>query len=128
MIQASPDAISLRSLPERRYIEVNESFTRLTGYTAEEVTGKTLSDINLFVETEWHRNTLEKLQRDGEIREQEFRYRPKGGEIRFATLSPARVMLDGQPCMLSTTRAITARKRTDAAPPHLAPMVDSSQQ
>jgi len=126
MIQASPDAISLRSLPERRYIEVNESFTRLTGYTAEEVMGKTPSDINLFVETEWHRNTLEKLQRDGEIREQEFRFRPKGGEIRFATLSAVRVMLDGQPCMLSITRDITERKRTEAALSHLASIVESS--
>src|SRR2546430_13253513 len=32
---------SLRTLPERRYLEVNEGFCRITGYTAEEVLGKT---------------------------------------------------------------------------------------
>ncbi len=49
MIQASPDAITLRSFPERRYIEVNDGFTRLTGYTAAEVIGKTPAELRLWV-------------------------------------------------------------------------------
>jgi len=48
MVHSSPDAITLRSLPDRRYLEVNEGFTRLTGYSAEEVLGKTPAELNLW--------------------------------------------------------------------------------
>lgn len=62
MVHSSPDAITLRSLPDRRYLEVNEGFTRLTGYSVDEVLGKTPTELNLWVEPEPHRTTLQKLE------------------------------------------------------------------
>ncbi|HET7151901.1 MAG TPA: PAS domain S-box protein, partial [Candidatus Acidoferrum sp.] len=75
MIQSSPDAITLRTLPERRYLEINEGFTRLTGYTAEEVIGKTSAEISVWADPDQRRQTLDKILRDGEVHEEEFRFR-----------------------------------------------------
>jgi two-component system, cell cycle sensor histidine kinase and response regulator CckA len=115
MIQASPDAITLRSFPERRYIEVNEGFTRLTGYSPEEVIGKTPSDLQLWVDSEPHEIAAHRLQREGEIREEEFRFRTKAGEIRHGRVSASRVTVNGQPCMLAITHDITDRKLAEQA-------------
>ena len=114
MIQASPDAITLRSLPERRYLEVNEGFCRMTGYTAEEVLGKTSAELNVWADPEERRATVERILREGEIHEEEFRFRTKSGEIRFGQLAAVSLTVANQPCMLSVTRDITARKRAEA--------------
>ena len=113
MIQASPDAITLRTLPERRYLEVNEGFCRITGYTAEEVLGKTSAELNVWADPDQRRSTVEKILHEGEIHEEEFRFRTKSGEIRFGQLAAVRVVVGNQECMLSVTRDITERKQAE---------------
>jgi two-component system, cell cycle sensor histidine kinase and response regulator CckA len=126
MVHSSPDAITLRSLPDRRYLEVNEGFTRLIGYSAEEVLGKTPGELNLWVEREPHRTTLEKLEAEGQVTGEEFRFRTKSGEIRYGQVSAVRVAMNGKQCMLSVTHDITDRKRAEAELSQLASIVESS--
>src|SRR6266568_1545313 len=113
MIQSSPDAITLRTLPDCRYLEVNPGFTRLTGYASEEVIGKTSAGLNLLVDSQMHGEMLRKLEQEGNVHEEEFRFRTKAGEIRSARVSATRVTVGGRPCMLSITHDITERKRAE---------------
>jgi two-component system cell cycle sensor histidine kinase/response regulator CckA len=115
MIHASPDAITLRTLPERRYLEINEGFTRLTGYTAEDAIGKTSSELGLWVESEGREATLRTLEREGQIYEDEFQFRTKSGEVRWGQLAAVRFVLNRKPLMLSITHDITNLKRVEAA-------------
>jgi PAS domain S-box-containing protein len=127
MVHSSPDAITLRSLPDRRYLEVNEGFTRLTGYSAEEVMGKTPAEIDLWVEQRPHQTTLQMVESEGQVQGEEFRFRTKTGEIRYGRLSAVRVVINGKPCMLSVTHDITDRKRAEAEASQLALIVESSE-
>jgi two-component system cell cycle sensor histidine kinase/response regulator CckA len=113
IVKSSPDAITLRSLPDRRYLEVNEGFTHLTGYNAEEVLGRTPAELNLWVEEEPHRRTLQRVETEGQVEGQEFRFRTKDGEIRYGRVSAVRVAIDEKQCMLSVTHDITDRKRAE---------------
>jgi len=85
---------------------VNEGFARLTGYTTEEVLGKTPGELNLWVEREPHRTTLQKLEADARSREKSSDS-DKVGEIRYGRVSAVRVALNGKQCMLSVTHDIT---------------------
>ncbi|HEY2546989.1 MAG TPA: PAS domain S-box protein [Candidatus Acidoferrum sp.] len=114
MIRSSPDAITLRSLPDRRYIEVSEGFARLTGYTVEEVMGKTPSEVGLWSDDPSHADILEKLQHDGEVRDVEFAFRTKAGEYRHASVSAVRLTQGAESYMLSISRDITERKRVES--------------
>src|SRR5260370_4606716 len=127
MVHSSPDAITLRSLPDRRYLEVNEGFTRLTGYSAEEAMGKTPAEIDLWVEQRPHETTLQRVDSEGQVEGEEFRYRTKAGEIRYGGVSAVRVVINGEPCMLSVTHDITDRKRAEAKASQLALIVESSE-
>ncbi len=127
MVHSSPDAITLRSLPDRRYLEVNEGFTRLTGYSAEEVMGKTPAEIDLWVEQRPHETTLQRVESEGQVQGEEFRFRTKAGEIRYGRVSAVRVVINGEPCMLSATHDITDRKRAEAEASQLALIVESSE-
>ncbi|HEV2196952.1 MAG TPA: PAS domain S-box protein [Candidatus Acidoferrum sp.] len=113
MIQSSPDAITLRTLPERRYLEVNQGFCRMTGYAAEEVIGKTSAELNVWADPEQRGATLQKVLREGEVQEEEFRFRTKSGEIRFGQLAAVTVAVGNQQCMLSISRDITERRRAE---------------
>jgi len=113
MIQSSPDAITLRTLPERRYLEVNEGFCRMTGYTAEEAIGKTSAELQVWADPEQRGATLQRVLHEGEVHEEEFRFRTKSGEIRFGQLAAVRVTVGNQQCMLSVSRDITERKRAE---------------
>jgi PAS domain S-box-containing protein len=115
MIQSSPDAITLRTLPERRYVEVNEGFTKLTGYSSNEVLGKTSAELNLWVEQAPHKKTLNMLDQEGRVHQEEFRFRTKSGEIRHGQLSAVRMTLNDEPLMLSITHDITDLKRAEEA-------------
>jgi two-component system, cell cycle sensor histidine kinase and response regulator CckA len=115
MIRSSPGAITLRSLPDRRYLEINDGFTRLTGYTAEEVIGKTPADLGLWVDRLPHLRTSEKLEKAGHVEKEEFRFRTKTGEIRYGQVSAVRVTVNEEECMLSVTHDITDSKRAEEA-------------
>jgi len=126
MIHSSPDAITLRSLPDRRYVEVSEGFTRLTGYTAEEVLGKTPSELGIWSDDSSHTEILQNLSREGEVRDVEFGFRTKAGEHRYATVSAVHLTLDSGSYMLSTSRDITERRRAEEKLSQLAAIVESS--
>ena len=118
MIHASPDAITLRSLPDRRYIEINEGFSRLTGYLPEDVLGKTPRELGLWVDSEPHDAARRSLESSGEVHEAEFRFRTKSGEIRWGSVSAVQVTVNGRECMLAVTHDITNRKNAEEALRH----------
>jgi len=126
MIHSSPDAITLRSLPDRRYVEVSEGFTRLTGYTAEEVIGKIPSELGIWSDDTPHTEILQNLRRDGEVRDVEFGFRTKAGEHRYATVSAVQLTLGTDSYMLSVSRDITERRRAEERLSQLAAIVESS--
>ncbi len=111
--RASPDAIAISTIPEGRFIEVNESFLSITGYGREEVIGKTVSELNIWVNPEDRNQILQALSSQEAVRNHEFQFRIKSGEIRVGLISAEIVNLGAQPCLLSVKRDITERKRAE---------------
>jgi PAS domain S-box-containing protein len=105
----SPDSFSINVYPSGPYLEVNEGFTRLTGYSREETLNKTPSEMNLWLDPSQRARMLSQLNETGEVREQEFLYRTKSGQIRTGQMSAAVTDLDGRPCALVVVRDVTAR-------------------
>jgi PAS domain S-box-containing protein len=105
----SPDAFSINLFPNGPYIDVNEGFTRLTGYSREETLGKTPSDMNLWLDPSERSQLLAQLKEKGELREQQFHFRTKSGDARTGQMSVVITDLDGRSCSLVVVRDITAR-------------------
>ncbi|MHC5833350.1 MAG: PAS domain S-box protein, partial [Nostoc sp.] len=64
----SPDSITISTLGEGRFIEVNDSFVKLSGYEPDQVIGKTSFELNLWVDDGDRLNLLEELQVTGVVR------------------------------------------------------------
>jgi PAS domain S-box-containing protein len=111
--RSSPDAFSIGVFPEGSFLDVNESFTRLTGYAREEVLGKTPLEINLWIDPNRRSQLLAQLGSGGELRNAEIQFRSKSGQHHVGLLSGALLDLDGKRCALLALRDITDRKAAE---------------
>ena len=110
----SPDSITISTLQEGRFIEVNDSFVELSGYEQDEVIGKTSFELNLWVHDRDRQNLLQGLQATGVVRNLEFEFRQKSGKIITTLLSAEIIDLDGIPSILAVHHDITERKQVEA--------------
>jgi len=113
--RSSPDAVGISAVPGGQFLEVNDSFTRLTGYSREEALGKTPLELNLWKEPKRRLEVIAKLQHKSEVREEEFVCLTKSGETRVTQFSGTLIELDGKLCALAIVRDITARKQAEEA-------------
>ncbi|MGD1703433.1 adenylate/guanylate cyclase domain-containing protein [Dapis sp. BLCC M229] len=113
--QASPDVITITNVADGRLIEVNESFIQTTGYSRQEVIGKTALELNLWGNIEERIRIFTILETQGKIHNQEIKFRLKSGQIRIGLLSGEVICLDGQACLLLIVKDITERKQAEAA-------------
>jgi PAS domain S-box-containing protein len=110
----SPDSITISTLQEGRFIEVNDSFVKLSGYERDETIGKTSFELNVWVHEGDRLNLLQGLQGTGVVRNLEFEFRQKSGEIITTLLSAEVIDLDGIPSILAVHHDITQRKQVEA--------------
>jgi PAS domain S-box-containing protein len=109
----SPDAFSINPFPNGPYLELNDGFTRLTGYSREETLGKNPGQMNLWVDLDRREEVLVEMNRSGQVRDFEFRFRTKSGNIRVGQMSASVIKLRDQRCSLVIVRDITARKEAE---------------
>ena len=117
---SSPDAITITERDSGRYIEVNEGFTRITGYQPEEVIGRTAFDLNIWAYPEERRQMIERLSQNGQVLHMEMHGRHREGEIRLVDVSVQPIEINGLPCLLLTARDISELKAAQAQAQHLA--------
>ncbi|MEH2306369.1 sensor histidine kinase [Nostoc sp.] len=110
----SPDSITISTLQEGRFIEVNDSFVELSGYERDEAIGKTSFELNLWVDDRDRLNLLYELQSTGVVRNLEFEFRQKSGKIITTLLSAEIIDLDNIPSILAVHHDITERKQVEA--------------
>ncbi len=109
--RSSPDPIIITTLSDGRFIEVNDSFLEIFGYSREEVIGFSTLELNVWVNVEDRASFRMLLQQQAVIRNQEVEFRIKCGSVRTVLLSAEIINLNGQECILCVMNDITERKR-----------------
>ncbi|TRO10055.1 bifunctional diguanylate cyclase/phosphodiesterase [Ectopseudomonas mendocina] len=117
---SSPDAITITERDSARYIEVNEGFTRLTGYSPDEVVGRTAFEMDIWAFPDERQQLLEQLAHNGQVLHLEMHGKHRSGEVRLVDVSVQPIELDGVPCLLLTARDISELKQAQAQVQHLA--------
>lgn len=111
----SPDAININRLSDGMFVDINDGFTALTGYTMEDVRGKTSTDLGLWANPEDRNRLTASLRERGEVSNLEALFRRKDGRVDTGLMSAKVIEIGGEPCIISITRDISERKRVEEA-------------
>ena len=111
----SPLAISIASTKDGRYLDINETFEQQTGWCRDEVIGRSMSDISLWVDPHQRSLFIEQLLAEGNLRDVEVKLRRKDGQIRTTVGSAELIEVDGKPCALAVFADVTERKLAEEA-------------
>ena len=111
--RVSPDSININRLTDGMYLEINEGFTALTGYTPVDVLGKTSLDLDIWVNPDDRERLVCELKEHGVANNHEAEFRCKDGSILTGFMSARIIEVCGETCILSITRDISERKQTE---------------
>jgi len=108
---ASPAAITIATLAEGRFIDANESFLHLMGYSREEIIGRTALGMDMWLSADDRSRFAATLREHGFVRNYECAFRTKSGTIREGLGAAELIQLNGERCILTLIIDITDRKR-----------------
>ena len=111
--QSSPVEIVITTLEEGRFVEVNESFERNLGFQREEVIGRTVFELGLWVNPGERKRIVQEVKNANRIVNQEVQIRGKSGEARFKLYSAESITIGGEKCLLAVSEDIEDRKRAE---------------
>ena len=109
----SPDSININRLSDGLFVSLNTGFTRITGYSEEEIIGKTSYDISIWSDNRDRARLVEELKAKGKVTNMEARFKMKDGTLIDGMMSATIIDLDGIPHILSITRDVTDKKRIE---------------
>jgi PAS domain S-box-containing protein len=106
-------ALTITRASDGKIIEVNEGFLAITGFTYEEVAGKTTVEMNLW-DNESDRNfVVSALSSGKKVAGLEFSFRKKSGERIIGLFSAEIIIIHNDICVLSSIADVTERKRAE---------------
>jgi PAS domain S-box-containing protein len=112
--KTSPYAITISQLEDGTFIEVNDSFYSITGYTKDETIGNASITMKIWVDESKRQEVVESLSKGKVLEGIEARFRKKNGEIIIGLFSAQLIKIREKTFILSSIADISERKRAEA--------------
>jgi PAS domain S-box-containing protein len=106
-----PDAFQINKVSDSTFVDVNEVFLNHTGYTREELIGKTPDELNIWASDKNSRSFYLQLKKHGELSNRESVFRMKNGELLQTLISATIIELNHEAHILTVTKDITTIKK-----------------
>jgi PAS domain S-box-containing protein len=113
--RASPHAMTLSSLRDGRFLDVNSSFERQSGFSREEIIGKTVLEIGLWADSADFASIMADSLHRRKVTGRAVRLRTKSGRIVNALYSVEVIDVNGEPCALAAGEDVTERLQMEKA-------------
>jgi len=103
----------LSELGDGTYIEVNASFTNLFGFTPDEVVGKTIKDLDFWVNPAQRDSLVANIKHGGVVKNEEVKLKDKNGKILDVRFSMIAIPMNDGAKVLSMALDFTEQKVTE---------------
>lgn len=113
IFNTSPVAISLTRFSDGTMLDVNESFLRMSGFTREEVIGRSVAELEIYADPNTRTIIREHLKQHGHLHGHAQCFRTKHGEIRERILWLELITIGGEACALTLALDVTEQKRAE---------------
>jgi PAS domain S-box-containing protein len=113
--RANPQPMSLTTIAGGLYLDVNESFLAMSGYTREEVIGHTSIELRIWETNDLRADFIRQLDQQGSVVNREVKFRTKDGSLRVLLSSAEKLEIGGRECLLIASSDITDRDAAQTA-------------
>jgi PAS domain S-box-containing protein len=108
---SSPVGLAINRISDGCFLDVNESFLHLIGYTHAEIVGKSWQTLEIFGDPGIIGEIEFQIHSTGRVQNQQIILRTKHGKLRTVLFSAEPLVLEQQECFISTCVNITERVR-----------------
>jgi PAS domain S-box-containing protein len=113
--RTSTDAIAIAKACNGEFVDINDGFTRIFGYSREETIGKTSRELNIW-QSDMERDAfVTPLIENGVTRDREVQFGSRSGTVITALISGEFLDIGGEQCILTFTKDITERRKAAKA-------------
>lgn len=112
LFATSPDCIALVEMANGRYAMVNPAFCRLTGFSAEEVVGRTGAELSLWQDPGQYERLLARIAHSGTALDMPAVFIAKSGAEVSMLLAAGRFVMDQRDYLVINARDVTDSERT----------------
>jgi hypothetical protein len=113
--QSSPCSITISRLDDGGYIEVNDTFVSMSGFTRKEALSNATIGLNIWEDKEERKSVTSALLSGKDVEGKEFQFWKKNGEIMTGLFSAKIMYINKEPYMISSVDDITERKNAERA-------------
>ncbi|MEO6002778.1 MAG: PAS domain S-box protein [Opitutus sp.] len=110
---ASPALMTIANVADGRLIEVNPAFLRESGFTRDEVIGRSTLELGVWANVAERDEFLRRMHQQGCVRDFEANFRSKSGEVRSFLLHADLLEMGGPACMMTVGVDISERRRRE---------------
>lgn len=114
----SPDSINLNRVADGMYVDINQGFTDLTGFTRDDVRGKSSLEINIWKNPDDRARMVAELRKTGSVKNFEAQFVRKDGDVGVGLMSARVLKINNENVIFSITRDISERKNAEEALRH----------
>jgi len=111
----NPALMAIGSMPENVFLDVNQAFLANTGFSREEVLGKTATQLGMFLQPVEHLEMTAELEKIGFIRNRELKIKARSGAIIDCLFSGEMMESFGEKYFLTVMVDITESKKLEEA-------------
>ena len=115
MFAANPAPAVICRLSDLRFIRVNEGFVQLSGFTREDVMGRSVYEIDVLEGAEQRELAIQSLKRGDTIPQMEACLRFPNDAERYVIVAGQPLEVEAQPCMLFTFADLEDRRKAEMA-------------
>jgi len=109
----SPDGIVIVRQDDLTIYDVNGAFSKASGYTREELIGRSVHDFDAFANNDEFAGAMSGILSDGRVANQEMSFRTRSGTIIPSLLSATLIELQGVPYLLCIAKDIQDLRQTE---------------
>ncbi len=113
VFSSSPDPIAIINLKNGRFVEANEGFARMAGFSREETIGHSGEELGLWDNSEERARVFKLLRQQGQVQNVPIKYRTKSGQIRDSLFSASVINIGDEPHMIAISKDITERQQME---------------